>query len=196
MKARNDFRGQWFDIYPNQIQVGTSAPVLESFRETANDPGFQNYFFRHDQDNELQMRFELDHGQLVPGDMRFHLHTLPMANGAGNVYWQYWHTLAVPDGTAIPRALASWTTGFSTQAVLAADQYKQKMQSVFTYTVPAGTSLASVLFVKLKRLGSTGGASDTYKTGKESVTAAANMGFITAGCHIQRAYAGTVTEFA
>lgn len=172
----------WPSYDDQQGNVGTALSGSSQWSLAAyRDTGFILPFLRRDQDDFIYMSFQFSHRrQLGTNLASAHVHAIPMASADGNVYWSYAYVW-VKNGDAVP-AIASWTSGNVTTAVLGADQYKEKIYNILTnIAAPASETDSSVLYVKLTRLGTN--LSDTYDGDAGSGTAANNFAIVYLDCH-------------
>jgi hypothetical protein len=179
---------KWKDLQ-GDISNGTGAADLtyEVYRDTL----YKMYFFRFNQDDELNFRFQVQHDWDVGTSVKFHLHVVPMASTAGNVVisgYYFWAGV----GDVIP-AVVGWTPFNVIVPIAAADQYKHFIIPVVT-AVPTTQKGSSILNVYLTRPGATD-ANDTYDGNKVGGTPAANLGLLSADWHYQVNQAGTVNEY-
>ncbi len=160
--------------------------VVEDFRDT----GVENEFVRHNQISYMDGQIQFDHDWELDTEIRVHIHTIPMANGAGNVFWEWKYYFAAIGGV-IP-ADAGWTSGNTTVPLTAGDQYDHHVRTLFTLT-PSSANASSILMFQVSR---NTGVSDTYTTGKDHGTANANLAVLYIDAHYQKNSPGTATEFA
>lgn len=154
----------------------TAAWTVEAYRDT----GFRMAFLRHNQDDEIHMEFQLDHGFIPESDIELHMHAIPMANVSGNVYFEY-HYFWGKIGQVVP-ALSGWESGNITVPVLGTDQYVEKYYDLLDISNTNDSNESSILRVYLSRLGTD--ALDTYDTNKDHGTGAANFGIDYFDLHI------------
>jgi len=189
------FNDQWNDLIGSvEDAQGIAALTRESYRDGSNDSGFLMRFFRHDQNDELQITFQLNHS-VRNSEARFHLHTIPMVAPSvspQNTYWSYYWTIASVGG-ALPRNLASWSSGNLEIPVATGDEFKHQVFSIFNATIPPTASSSAFLFVRIIRSGTN--PLDTYNTNKAAGTGAANLAIIGLDVHVQLYRPGTVGEF-
>ena len=194
------FSGEWFDLLGSVEQsTGTAALSREQYGDGTGNSGHLMRFWRHDQNDEVQLDFQLNHDVLIPGEARFHVHLIPMslpvAGVSDVVRWRYHYAIASP-WQELPRT--GWTTADISKTIAVTDQYKHVVHSIVSIPIPAGTAASSILFVRLLRLGTDG--ADTYSVDKATsgggLTAAANLAFIGIDVHCQRSRAGTRGEFS
>lgn len=184
-----DLVGRWDDLQ-GDISQGTGAAALtyEAYRDTP----FMMYFFRHNQNDSLSLRFQFPHGVDKTAPVVPHLHVIPMsAPGAAQdvrIVGQYaW----APFNVVCP-ANVGWTAfGPLLVPYAAADQFKEVYIDLATVAVPAGFRGSDILFVYVQRNGTNPG--DTYATGKVGGTAAANLALASLDVHYRKATQGSVT---
>ncbi len=163
--------------------------TTEPFLDTGHDIAFTRYNLPASFGGEIQ----IDHDwELASPELRFHVHLLPAADGAGgDVYWT-WQYYFVSIGEAIP-AVASWTAGNTTTPLVAGDQYKHTAKTLFTLTpsspMPSGILLFDVTHASTNVL-------NTYNTNKDHGTGAANLGILYFDVHYRKNSPGTATEWA
>jgi len=183
--GNNDYGERWGDALGNVQQTRKRAFVAENYRDTNTEVEF----VKHNQVSYMDGAIQMDHDYILDSEIRLHVHTIPMANGAGNVFWEWQYSFAKP-GVVVP-AVASWTSGDTTVAVEAADQYKHKVNTLFALT-PSGATPSSILMFQVSR---NTGASDTYTTDKDHETAVANLGILYIDVHYRKGSPGTATEW-
>lgn len=187
------FEARWDDIL-GEILPGatTSAPAVDAYRDT----GFQAYHFVHNQDDELNFRFQLSH-RWNRGEVRVHVHWIPCVNPATEQYviWEARYAWA-HYGAELP-ALTGWTTVEARATVGTTDQFKATITPLVA-TTPTGAKESSFLMFRLRRLGAatpaTPGWSDTYTTSKAYGTASANVMILGCDAHYQSEKIGTIEE--
>ena len=158
---------------------------------------FSMYFFRHDQNDSLSMRFQFPHGVDVSGTIVVpHLHIVPMVAPAAppeNVRFTGAYAWAVA-GTAIP-AVGGWTAfGPLLIPIAAGDEWKENKVLLVNIVPPVGYKASSILLVNVVRTGTDIG--DTYSTNKAVPpgTAAANIGLLSLDVHYRKATNGSVVQ--
>lgn len=166
-----------------------ATPTVEDYRDTDH----RMMFFAHNQNDEVSLQAQFSHRRRLGvnlGDI--HVHTVPMANASGNVYWEMKYTWQAV-GSEFP-ATASWTTVNSTQSITAADQYIHTTHTLATdITAPDPDGYSTFLLIELRRLGTD--TNDTYDTDKPSGTGAANLGILNLDCHYLVDRSGSITRF-
>ncbi len=176
----------WDDIQGG-IATGVGATLLAN--DAFSNTPFRLLCFRHTQDDSLSFTYQMPH-RWQPGTVvRPHLHYLPLADPAvaqnirfaGQYVW-------VPAGTPLG-ANAVWTPFTIDAPVLPGDINQHKIAALPLITPPATAIESSVLCVFWIRNGLSG--ADTYTTNKASGTLAANVGLLSADCHVQVAKGGT-----
>lgn len=182
------FDSRWDDLYA-YIDEGTgpSALTYEAYRDT----GFFMRFFRHNQNDNIFMTYQMSHQWDPTTGVTPHMHCFPMASGSGVVKFNYAYSW-INVGSALPAAVG-WVSGSVTESFDPSVQYLQKIVSFGTIT-PSDQRESSILVFKVERPGSSD-AADTYSTGKDHGTAAANLGVIFFDLHYQKIKAGTVIPF-
>lgn len=187
-----DLAGRWDDVL-GDVSQGTANATLtyEAFRDTT----FLQYFFRHDQDDSLSMRFQFPHGVSLDASAIVvpHLHVVPMSAPAApeNVRFTGSYAWAV-HGAAIPAAVGWTAFGPILQPVAAGDAFKDMKVILADIVPPVGFKGSSILLVRVARTGTDPG--DTYTTAKGDHTAAANLGLLSFDCHYRKATEGTIVQ--
>jgi hypothetical protein len=187
---------RWDDIL-GEILPGltTSAPSVDGYR----DSGFLAYHFVHNQDDELNFRFQLSHRWKPSTPIRVHVHFIPCVNPASTQYvvWEYRYAWA-NYGVEVGALATSWTTGEARSTIATADAFKPTITPLATVAVDANCAESSILMFRLKRLGSsapvTPGWTDTYTTSKAYGTASANIMLLACDAHYQSEKIGTTEE--
>jgi len=182
------FVGRWDDLQ-GSITEGDAKGALtwELYRDTP----LKMAFFRHNQDDQLSFAWQLPHKWRPGTAVRPHLHCVPMASSAGNLYFSWSYCWAVY-GSVIP-SNSSWTTGTTTKAIASGDQYKHIIVDFSSISPPVGAKESSVLLFFVSRLGTN--ILDTYDGSKTGGTAAANLGLLSADMHYQSTKYGTEQEY-
>lgn len=180
----------WSDQQGDISQGAANAGLTyEPYRDTS----FRMYFLRHDQDDSLHFRFQLDHSWDPTTNVHFHLHIVPMVSPVAtrNVRFtgQYaWASV----GTVIP-ANSGWTSFTKDVAVDPADGFKSSIGAIFVAAPPSTADESAILLIRVTRAGTD--LADTYNDGKTPGTPAANLGLLSADLHYLRNKLGTVSEF-
>ncbi len=167
--------------------TGQAALTYEAYRDT----GFFMKFFRHNQDDNIFLTFQMSHQWDTTTSIRPHMHFFPMSSGSGNVLFNYAYAW-----TCVGGALSSssgWTSGSITFAADPSMQYNQKIASFGTIAPLANSKESNILVFKVERSGTD--PSDTYVANKDHGTAAANVGIMFFDAHYQKIKAGSVIEF-
>jgi hypothetical protein len=175
---------RWEDLRGNVALLGKVGFVEENYRDTA----FPMQFLRHNIDATITGTLQTEHAWEEDTEIRLHVHIVPMANGAGNVYWTYSYYFVPIDGN-IPAA-AGWTDSTTTTALVAGDQYDHRQRSVFSFTPSGGTESSLLLFTLTRE---STHVSDTYSTNKDHGTIQANLGLLFVDAHIRLNKPGTLT---
>jgi hypothetical protein len=190
------FTSRWTDIL-GEILPGltTSAPAVDGYRDT----GFLAYHFVHNQDDELNFRFQTSHAWDTTTPLRVHVHWIPCVNPGATQYviWEAryaWANYGVEVG-----ALANgWTTVEVRASVSTTDAFKPTITSLFEVQPTADCRESSFLLLRLRRLGAatpaTPGYTDTYTTSKGYGTASANVLLLGCDAHYQVEKTGTINE--
>jgi hypothetical protein len=148
---------------------------------------------RHDQDDQVSISPEVDHGWVVDTECRVHLHYTPLVTPATNQVVRIAYSFCWAHVNQEIPAAAGWTSGTTDITIPSsgADTNQKKIASLFS-TTPSGGSAASILHVKLTRLSSSAG--DSYTTPAPSGTTTANIVMWAAGVHQLVDKPGTVAE--
>lgn len=183
------FDKRWDDLYA-VIDEGTGQAALtyEAYRDT----GFYMKFFRHSQDDNIFMRYQMTHQWDPTSAVQPHVHLIPMSSGSGVVKFDYAYSWCNVNGV-LPSA-SGWVSGSVSASYTPADQYKQKVIGFGTLTPPSGSHESAMLIFKVERPGSSD-TSDTYSTAKDHGTASANVAILFFDLHFQKSKAGTKTPF-
>jgi hypothetical protein len=183
------FDQRWTDLYA-YIDEGTGPAALtyEGYRDT----GFFMRFFRHNQDDNIFMRYQMPHGWDTTTDVHPHMHLIPMASGSGVVKMNYAYTWVLVNTGSFPGA-SGWVSGSVTATYTPSEQYMQKILDFGQISPPANAHESAVLVFKVERPGASD-ASDTYQTSKDHGTTAANVGVMFFDLHYQQSKAGTPTQ--
>jgi len=179
----------WTDLtYPGVAgQTGATDLTLEAYRDT----GQIKAFFRHDQNNSVSIDYQMAH-EWAGTAVHLHLHLIPMANGAGNLYFTGAFFFGSP--TEVLPAVVGWSPIVVTEPVLAADQYQRRLVEL-AVCPPPGTPLnSSILSVRFVRSGTS--PNDTYDTNKDHGTLAANVCLESYDIHYQRLLVGSEEEYS
>lgn len=184
------FDERWDDLIAVISEGGGAAALTyEAYRDT----GFFMDFFRHNQNDNIFMRYQMPHGWDPTTSVRPHMHYIPMASGSGDAKFNYSYSwIGVDSGTLGPGS--TWTTGSITVSLSSSMQYMQKIVDFGTVVPPAGAVESFVLVFKVERPGGTD-AADTYQTSKDHGTASANIALLFFDLHYQKNKAGTVVPF-
>jgi hypothetical protein len=179
-----DWRAAWKDQRGSVAIVGKTGFTEENYRDTS----FPIQFLKHNLDATITGVLQMDHCWELDTEIQFHVHLLPMANGAGDVYWTYSYYF-VPLGGNLPAA-ASWTSSTTTTALVAGDQYDHITSNIFTFTPSGGTASSMLLFTLVRE---STNILDTYATNKDHGTAQANLGLLYVDAHHRVDKPGTLT---
>lgn len=183
------FKDLWDDllgsISDGNLGKGSAALTSEEYRDT----GFLMFFLRHNQDDTINIVYQMPHMWDATTAVRPHMHIIPMAAGAGNLYIEYQYAWAPFD--IVLGAIASWTTGSVTVPITLADQYKHRLISIGNITPPAEAGPSTMFLFKTTRAGTN--PLDTYSTNKTGGTPSANVGILYLDLHYQKVRAGTQT---
>lgn len=184
------FDDRWTDLYAH-IDEGTGPAALtyEAYRDT----GFFMRFFRHNQDDNIFMSYQMPHSWNPTTAVHPHMHVVPMASGSGVVKMNYAYAWCSVNSGTLPAAVG-WVSGSVTASYTPAHQYQQRVIDFGTLNPPAGASESIALVFKVERPGSSD-AADTYSTNKDHQTTAANLGVLFFDLHYQQIKAGTPTQY-
>jgi hypothetical protein len=183
------FDNRWDDLSAI-INEGSGAAALtyESYRDT----GFHMRFFRHNQDDNIFMTYQMPHMWNTSTSVYPHMHYIPVASGSGTLKFSYAYSwLMVNSGTL--GAGSSWVTGSVSASLDASLQYMQKVISFGQIVPPSNAVESCILVFKVERPGASD-ASDTYTTSKDHGTASANVAVLYFDLHYQKQKAGTVSQ--
>lgn len=182
------FDDRWDDLIAT-IDEGTGPAQLtyEAFRDT----GFFMRFFRHNQDDNIFMTYQLPHQWNPSTSVSIHAHIIPMASGSGDAKFNFAYSW-INVGESFPAA-SGWISGSVSASLTPAHQYKQSIVS-FGSIAPTNQRESSILIFKAERPGSSD-VSDTYATNKDHGTGAANIGILSFDMHYQKSKAGTISPF-
>ncbi len=183
------FDNRWDDLYAF-IDEGTGPAALtyEQYRDT----GFFMRFFRHNQNDNIFMTYQMPHAWNNETDVYPHAHVIPMAAGSGTVIFDYAYCWSqVNSGTFA--AGSGWTSGSVSSSYSTDDQYVQRIITLGAVPPLSTAHESDILVIKIERPGSTDDT-DTYVTGKDHQTAAANLGILFFDLHYRKIKAGTITQ--
>lgn len=168
-------------------QTNQTDWTVEAYRDTQQ----LKAFFRYDQDNQLHGDVQMPH-EWAGTAVEFHLHTIPMAAGSGDVYWSGSYCFTNLDDE-LPAA-SGWTAMAHTQTLGVGDQYvRQLVEIAPSIAAPVDASASAILSFRLARLGSSSPL-DTYETDKDHGTAKANLCIESYDVHYQRMLTGSFEE--
>lgn len=182
------FDDRWDDLIA-VIDEGTGPAQLtyEAYRNT----GFFMRFFRHNQNDNVFMTYQMSHQWDPTTAVSLHAHIVPMASGSGNAKFDFAYSW-INVGSELPSS-TGWTSGSVTFAATPDMQYKQKILSIASVT-PTSQEESSILVLKVERPGSSD-VTDTYSASKDHGTAAANIGVLSFDLHYQKSKAGTISPY-
>jgi hypothetical protein len=181
--------GRWDDLQGDIAEgVGGAAWTYEAFRDTP----FKMFFSRHNQDDELNLRYQFSHEWDYTTDIFPHLHILPMADPAApeSIRFSGAYAWTRPFNAAIP-AVAGWTTFQIDVAVPPGSVYVQRIAPIGAVTPPAWVRESSLFLWHVKREGTN--VADTYDTDKDHGLGSANLGLLSADIHFQHNKHATTT---
>lgn len=177
---------RWTDLIGN---VEHAAGLAGMTRETLRDTPTNLYWFRRDQKDALDLRYQLPHGwdrtRVEP-----HIHFVPAGAGAGDLVLDgYYVWIAV--GQPVPE-LAGWIAFTKTIPIAAGDLYIARAVNLFETTPPPAKAVPSAeLWIYLRRNTDV----DTYQGAKAVGTAAANVGLTFLDMHFRVIDTGTASTF-
>ena len=192
------FSGEWRDLLGDvENAIGTSELTYEAYADGTDTSPMLLRYWHATQDDKLYFRFQLDHWVDLTGQVRFHVHLIPMslpvAGESDIVRWTYHYAFA-PVNANVPRG--GWTTATISQTITPAQQYQHIVVPIFNANIPAGIAASSFVLVRLTRPGSSD-AADTYSVDKAGPgTGRANLAILGADCHAQASRCGTQGEFS
>lgn len=184
-------RGRWDDLQGAIDQgVGTQALTYEEYRDTP----FLMFFWRSNQDDELNFVFQLPHKWLRNTPIFAHMHVIPMASPAVPqvAFLQGSYALIRTNGT-LP-ALSGWTPFTAPFTVNPGDAYVERIASLFNVTPAPEFNESTLLIVHLERAALN--PLDTYKAPKDHGISSANLGLLSADVHYRSEKMGTLQPFA
>jgi hypothetical protein len=168
-----------------QAASGVSALTTEGYREAGR---FLMTFFRHNQDDAFYATLQMPHRKKLGSALAsVHLHLIPMIDPSSSPEYAYFSTnyaWVLLDGTLA--APSNWTNSLTQFAVTTGDAFKHKYHPLVTnVAAPGSETYSSILLLEVSRLGSSGGANDTYKTNKAAPgTVQANLGVLSVDAHV------------
>lgn len=185
--------GRWDDLQGDvhgQTGTGKADLTYEAYRDT----DFNLYFFQHNQDDQINVVYQLPHMWDSSTSVYPHMHLVAAASASVPriVRFEFTHVW-VPYGSVMP-ASASWTTTYTSYAVSGSMQYVHRRADFGPIAPPVSASASTMLFVKVRRLGFSD-AADTYTESKPDGTAAANLGVLYCDLHYQKNRAGTTVPY-
>ena len=184
------FRDLWDDLQ-GTVHGSTGTHQSDLTYEAYRDTGFNMYFFKHNQDDVINIIYQMTHTWNTTTTVWPHMHVIPMAAGAGNAYFEVKYAW-VARNSVLP-AVASWTITNVTVPFTADDQFKHKIVSFGDVSPPVGAGASTMFLMKMTRLGTD--PLDTYSTNKSDGTAQANLGVLYCDLHFQKTRAGTNTQY-
>lgn len=184
------FKGLWDDLQ-GTVHGNTGTGNADLTYEGYRDTDFNMYFFRHNQDDQINVIYQMTHTWDPTTQIWPHMHIIPMSNASGVIYFQYSYAW-VPRGSILS-ANSGWTTGNVSVSVIPTDQYKHITVGFGNITPPVNAGPSTMFLFKMKRLGTS--PSDTYDTNKTDGTGSANVGVLYTDLHFQKNKAGTDTQY-
>jgi hypothetical protein len=179
----------WDDALGDISQsISDAALTQEAYRDTAH----RMYFFDYTKDEVISFRFQFPH-RWNRGEVRPHIHWIPMVSPAAPQNVQFAYSYAWGDVGVIVPANVGWISAEVPAAVGVADGFKPQITSLVSITPPATAKESSFLLFTVKRLGLSS-AADTYETPKVGGTITANVGLLAVDVHFQADQLGTFTE--
>lgn len=180
------FENRWTDLQ------GTfdNSTMLAALTFEALPNGFSTYFFRHDQNDSFQMRFQMPHSW-NGGPVRPHLHIVPTTAPLSDQYIEWGYQLAwVGLHQQLP---TTWITGSVRTTVEANVSGTMEKKVLLGTLTPVDPHTSDFILMRVMRSGSA--ASDTYTTSKSSGTQQANVALLGFDIHFQMNSAGTTSEY-
>ena len=166
--------------------VGAGALTFEAYRDTPLDM----FFWRYNQNDELNFRYQMQHDWESGTVVHPHLHVLPMASSDGDVVVDGYYAW-VKVGDELP-ALSGWTSFKVIHSITGAQQYTEQIISLGVLTPPVGAHESAILMIYMRR--PSGDSDDTYDGNKDHGTASANLGLLSADVHYQVSKSGSINE--
>lgn len=199
---RKIYHNEWHDRF-GTFDQGTAAAALtsEQFRDVtivrpSGTSNFPMFFMRHDQDDVVFQRYQIDHDWNPATSIKLHVHCIPMVAPTApsrDVYWAVKYVF-VPINVEVP-INAGWSAlVYSTLTLYPADAFLHKIHTLATIAPPGSVTPSSYLLVAISRFGTDG--NDTYTDSKVGGTAAANLAILDFDVHYQVKAPGTITEGA
>lgn len=183
--------GRWDDMMGDISEgVGTGALTYEAWEgtPTIGYPNHKQYYFRHNQPDELSFRFQFSHQWLRGSSVYPHMHITPCADPAApqvmTVRGYYYWTV---EGVVIP-TINLWTPFEVSETIAPGDAKKPRLLGIGSIAPPANAKESSILKVVLARV-----VGDTYTTNKGWGTGAANVALDSVDCHYRKNKIGTTT---
>lgn len=166
--------------------AAAGALTLDPVQDTNNSL----YWFRHDQQDTLSMRYQFDHSW---GDTAInpHLHLMSGSPSAGDaVFVGEYAWTRVGSGLVLP-ALSGWTAFRKVASFTIADRWQEKLVNLATITPPdLAKGASATLWIRVTRDGSD--PADTLEGAKGNGTNQANLGLVFFDCHFDSTSFGTV----
>jgi hypothetical protein len=186
-------RGRWDDIL-GSISQGVGSSVL-TYEPWFSVP-FRQYWFQHNQLDELNFVYQMSHGWDSTSRVYPHLHIKIAANPAvlQYIYIDGWYCWGLNEQT-VPTTTAGWLPISVQYPVNPGDIYKCKIINLVAGGVapPVGATGSSLLYIYMRR--ATTNPLDTFKTNKAVPTVQANVALDSSDVHWRRRDFGTVNQY-
>jgi len=187
------FNLRWDDLQGTihgQTGTGTADLTYETYRDT----GFNIYFFRHNQDDQLNIIYQMPHSWDPSTTVYPHIHVLSMASPATTEVVLMEVSYSWANKNSVLPASSGWFGHTIEFQISASMLYQHKSMQLTSggLTPPSGASSSTMLLIKTKRLGTN--PSDTFTTSKDHGTAMANLGVLYSDLHFQKVVAGTLDQ--
>jgi hypothetical protein len=166
-------------------QTGATDLTLQDYRDTNQIKAF----FRYDQDNEINIDYQLKH-EWAKTAVRLHLHLVPMGSADGDAYFTGRFFFGGP--VDVLPAAVGWTPIATIEPILGVNQYKRQLAEICVCPPPVTPGSSSILSVHLIRNGTS--ATDTYTSNKDHGTPQANLCLESYDIHYQRYLVGSEEE--
>ena len=184
--------GRWDDQQGDISQgVGGGSLTYEDFKDTP----WKLYCMRHDQDDELNFRFQFSHTWRYDLPVVPHLHILPLADPLSTqiAYFDAYYAWSRPDYPANPvPSMSGWTWKEIQVQIDPGDIDIQTLVSLGPVTPPSWARGSTIMMIYMRRRGTD--STDTYTTSKAYGLPQANVGLLSADVHYRKMDSGSITE--